>query len=69
MLRRHDFRCTKCNHVEEHWVDSSEEFVSCLECGDTAKRIISPIQTQFVGQGWPDKDDKWAKDHERAARK
>ena len=68
MLKRFDYKCTECNHVEEHWT-YSENFVTCLECGETATRIISPIQTHFVGHGWPDKDDRWAKDHERAARK
>jgi len=35
----------------------------------TPQRIISPISTKFEGVGWPDADDKWARDHERAARK
>ena len=67
MLKRYDYKCTKCKHVEEHWTD--ENFVTCLECGETAERIISPIRTHFVGHDWPDKRDKWAKDHERASRK
>jgi len=69
MLRRFDFKCTECNHIEEQWVDSSDEFATCPECGNTAKRIISPISTKFNGTGWPDADDKWARDHERAANK
>ena len=68
MLRRHDFRCTNCHKIEEHWIDSTDEFVTCLDCGDTAQRIISPISTKFNGTGWPDADDKWARDHERAAK-
>ena len=69
MIRRFDFECTKCSHIEEQWVDSSDEFTTCPECGDTAKRIISPVSTKFNGFGWPDADDKWARDHERAAKK
>ena len=69
MLKRYDFKCIEGNHIEEQWVDSSDEFASCLECGNTAKRIISPISTKFNGTGWPDADDKWARDHERAAQK
>lgn len=70
MLRRYDYKCTVCKHVEENWADSSScEFSTCAECGETSVRIISPVRTHFVGQGWPDKDDRWAKDHERAARK
>ena len=69
MLRRYDFRCTKCNSLEEHWVDSSESLSTCDLCGHTSKRIISPISTKFEGVGWPDADDKWARDHERAAKR
>jgi len=68
MLRRYDFKCTNCQHIEEQWVDSSDEFATCPQCGDTAQRIISSVRTHFKGSGWPDADDAWAKDHERAAR-
>jgi putative FmdB family regulatory protein len=68
MLRRYDFKCTNCQHIEEQWVDSEDFFTTCLECGDTAQRIISSVRTHFKGSGWPDADDAWAKDHERAAR-
>lgn len=69
MLKRFDFKCTECNHVEEQWVDSEDNLTTCYECGHTAVRIISPISTQYKGTGWPDADDRWARDHERAARK
>jgi len=69
MLRRYDFKCTSCDLVEEQWVDHTDNFTTGKSCGETAKRIISPIQTKFNGVGWPDADDKWAKDHEKAARK
>ena len=69
MLRRFDFKCTECNHIEEHWVDSTDEFTTCTECGHTAQRIISPVSTKFKGWGRPDSDDKWARNHEKAARK
>jgi predicted nucleic acid-binding Zn ribbon protein len=69
MIRRYDFKCLNCSHVEEHWTESDQRFVTCLECGETAQRIISPISTKFEGFGWPDADDKWARDHERAAKK
>jgi putative FmdB family regulatory protein len=68
MIKRFDFKCNECNHIEEQWVDSFDEFASCLECGHTAQRIISSVRTHFKGTGWPDADDAWAKDHERAAR-
>jgi putative FmdB family regulatory protein len=69
MIRRFDFKCTECSHIEEQWVDSSDEYSTCPECGNTARRIISPVRTHFKGDGWPDADDTWARDHERAARK
>ena len=69
MLKRHDYKCTACDAVEEHWNDSNEPFSTCTTCGETSQRIISPIRTQFKGNGWPDADDKWAKDHERAAKR
>ena len=69
MIKRFDFKCTNCDHIEEQWVDSADEFATCSECGDTAQRIISSVRTHFKGVGWPDADDKWAKDHERAARR
>lgn len=69
MIRRYDFRCTECDQVEEQWVDSNETLSTCISCGHTSKRIISPVSTKFNGFGWPDADDKWARGHERAARK
>lgn len=69
MLKRFDFKCTECGCIDEHWVSSDESLRTCLECGHTAVRIISPIRTHYKGTGWPDADDRWAKDHERAALK
>ena len=69
MLKRFDFKCTECSNVDERWVESSEYLSTCVDCGNTSKRIISPVQSQFKGFGWPDSDDKWARDHERAAKK
>jgi len=69
VIRRYDFKCTECSHIEEQWVDSSDSFTTCLECGNTAQRIISNVSSHFKGWGWPDADDKWARDHEKAARK
>jgi len=69
MIRRYDFKCTECSHIEEQWVEAIITSATCTECGHNAKRIISPISTKFEGFGWPDADDKWARDHERAAKK
>ena len=69
MLRRYDFRCTECNHIEEQWCEKDESLRTCYECGHTAVRIISPVSTHYKGTGWPDADDAWARDHERATQK
>ena len=69
MIKRFDFKCTECHHIDEYWVESEDRFVSCVECGETAQRIISSVSSHFKGFGWPDADDKWARDHERAANK
>jgi len=69
MIRRYDYKCTSCSLIEEHWVDATDTYVTCNDCGETAQRIISPISTKFEGIGWPDADDKWARDHERAAKR
>lgn len=69
MFRRYDFKCTHCSHVSEQWVESLDTTTSCPKCWGTTQRIISPISTKFKGVGWPDADDKWARDHERAAKK
>lgn len=69
MLKRFDFKCNHCSNVEEQWIESLDQSVTCSKCWGSTQRIISPVQTQFKGVGWPDADDKWARDHERAARK
>jgi predicted nucleic acid-binding Zn ribbon protein len=61
-----DFSCDN-HHITEHFVTSNTKEVTCPECALTAKRIISPVPTIFKGHGWPDKDLKWAKDHEKGA--
>ena len=29
MIKRFDFKCTNCDHIEEQWVDGSDEFATC----------------------------------------
>ena len=69
MIKRFDFVCTECSYKEEQWVDSGETLSTCSLCGHTSKRIISAVPTQFKGYGFPGADDKWARDHEKAAKK
>ena len=68
MLRRSDRRCTQCQHIDEYWTEGLDVPVECTQCGGPTERKLSPISTKFEGVGWPDADDKWARDHERAAK-
>jgi putative FmdB family regulatory protein len=68
MIRRYDFKCIDCDYIQEQWVDHLIKSTTCSECGHTAQRIISPVFTKFEGFGFPGADDKWARDHERAAK-
>lgn len=63
-----DFRCNS-NHTTEHYVDSDTRELLCPVCGHISMRITSPIRSVFKGFGFPDADDKWARDHEKAALK
>lgn len=67
MLKLFDFTCDE-GHTTEHLVTSDTRQILCPVCGKISTRIISPIKTIFKGHGWVDKDLKWAKDHERAAK-
>ena len=33
MIRRYDFKCISCHHIEEQWVDHTDSLATCLECG------------------------------------
>ena len=68
MLRRYDIRCTQCQSVEEHWTNNIDECPPCSKCNGATQRKLSPISTKFEGVGWPGADDKWARDHEKAAK-
>ena len=64
-----DARCTECNTVFEVF-DYLDAPVGC-SCGAVAKRIISPVRCKLDGTSgdFPGAAIKWAREHERAARK
>lgn len=64
-----DARCTSCNTVFEVF-DYLDAPVGC-SCGAVAKRIISPVRCKLEGTSgdFPGAAIKWAREHERAARK
>ena len=61
-----DFTCSN-GHTTEQFVNSDTRETLCTVCGHQSQRVISPISTIFKGHGWPDKDDRWSRDHEKAA--
>lgn len=69
MIRRYDFKCNDCNTIFEQFVDETERTLDCPKCESTAERIISPVPTKFKGFGWGGQDLRWARAHEKAAKK
>ena len=67
MRKIRDFMCDE-HHITEHYVDDDCRELLCPVCGKISMRIISPVRSIFKGHGWADKDLKWAKEHERAAK-
>lgn len=69
MIKRFDFLCNTCDHLDEYWVKGDVPTITCNSCGGEARRIISAVSFKCKGVGWPTSDDKWARDHEKAAGK
>lgn len=65
-----DFKCPS-GHVKEKNVPSDVRSAPCPECGADAVRIISGTASHLPGwdPGYPGAYDKWARDHERGAKK
>jgi hypothetical protein len=61
MLRLYDFKCLN-GHVFEALVPVDQHTVRC-ECGDSAKRIISPVRSKLdpISGDFPDATRRWAK--------
>lgn len=69
MIKVYDFRCN-CGHIFEQFVAEGVETSRC-GCGANAVRIASATKCILNGAdpGFPGAHDKWAKDHEKAAKK
>ena len=62
MRKIHDFRCTECEAVTEHFIYQDERVMSCT-CGGEAKRLISAPK-QSLNHMWlqrMESGDRWAK--------
>lgn len=70
MIRRFDFQC-KQGHRNEQFIHSDVREIECPNCGELAVRIISPVATKLDGTSgdFPGEAIKWAKRHEKAARR
>ena len=68
-MRLYDFKCP-LGHITEELVTPGTESIQC-DCGDTATRIITPINFHLNGsdQAWPSAHSKWVREHERAGKK
>lgn len=66
-----EFRCQCCSLVFESLVNRDVDSVSCKECNEPARRIISVPTFHLNGAdpGFPTAYDKWARDHEKGAKK
>jgi Zn finger protein HypA/HybF involved in hydrogenase expression len=65
-----DFRC-QGNHTTELFIDVETTSIECPECKEEARRIISPVSCNLdaVSGDFPGATMKWARDHEKAAKR
>lgn len=61
-----DFKCSN-DHVTEGFVERDIHSIVCGHCGETANRIISPVQSVLnaTSGDFPGATMKWAKNRER----
>lgn len=65
-----DFQCEN-EHTFEKLAPSHEYSTKCPECGEQAKRMISPVRLDWrmgVDSDMPTMASKWAKMHKQAAK-
>ena len=70
MPRMFDFRCKAEDTVFERMVDSDTREIPCVNCGEPAVRIISPVTSVLNPHGgFPGAQMKWIKEHEAGGKK
>lgn len=69
MIKVYDFKCPK-GHITEQFVSDFTEEADCLECGESAWRIISGgnFKLDAISGDFPGATLKWAREHEKAAK-
>lgn len=61
-----DFKCSN-EHTTEKFLENTVESIECPECGEPAKRVISPVRSTLdVTSGeFPGATAKWLKGREK----
>jgi hypothetical protein len=69
MMQLNDYQCETCGSVVERFCEVSVP-QHCFVCGDTmAKLIKATFKLDGTDPSFPTAADKWAKRHEKMARK
>lgn len=54
-----DFRCPKCDKVEEHIIRKPDVIIKCKECGVEMKRLVSSnVSFRLYGEGFYNRSKK-----------
>lgn len=66
-----DFQCTECEEYFEAMVDREAETTECKLCSSEAKKVYRRFNFKLPGTdpGYPGAYDKFARDHEKAAKR
>jgi predicted nucleic acid-binding Zn ribbon protein len=63
-----DYECDQCGCIEEHFLENGTRSCTCLQCGGTARKVLSVPHFQLPGNdpaGFPTAADKWVKKREQ----
>ena len=67
MIRVFDFECSKCDHIEEKFIQSDARVAECFQCGQTSNRLLAtprskldPLSGDFAGE-----TIKWARQRQK----
>lgn len=68
MKKINDFMCSDCGYMFEEYVEGNT--CHCPKCSSLADKIITPVKFHLEGISgdFPTAADRWANDHERAAK-
>lgn len=69
MNRIFEFKCKSedCGAYTEKYASDETWLICCKECGETAKRVVSPVRCK-LDHSFPGEEAKWIKKHEQGAK-